>query len=325
MKSEILIDVGTVMADEPPQRMAAQLYVPKRLQDPPTVLFCVPGGGHNHRYFDLVIPGEAGAPDDITFSFARRMVEQGFIVVLFDPLATGASSRPEAGYDLHPDVLAEATARAVAELQQRLRDGTATPDLPALPDLVSIGVGHSLGALTILFQQDRTRSHRAIALLGFATRGSPENLPAEDSHLANNPSLARAELSALTRKRFPETPYPFIKTGGRGAQIYGGGAEKRVMAVMRQIPDNLLAASGMFAVIPGSTAPEAARVEVPVLIVVGDKDMTGPVDELAPPFARSPKVEVVELPDTGHSHFAFGSIDRLIDRFAAWARAQAGA
>lgn len=324
MKTEILIDVGTVMPDEAPQRMAAQLYLPEELHRPPVVLFCVPGGGHNHRYFDLVIPGDDGAPHDITFSFARRMAELGFIVVIFDPLATGASSRPVAGYELHPDVLAEATARAVGELQKRFHEGTVSPDLPALPEFTSIGVGHSLGALTILLQQDRTASHHAIALLGFATRGSPENLPAEDKHLANNPAAARAELSALTRKRFPETPYPFIKTGGRGAQIYGGGAEKRVMAVMRQIPDNLLAASGMFAVIPGSTAPEAARVEVPVLIVVGDKDMTGPVEELAPPFARSPKVEVVELPDTGHSHFAFGSIDRLIEQVAAWAKAQTG-
>lgn len=324
MKSELLIDVGIVMPDEAPQRMAAHLFLPGELQRPAVVLFCVPGGGHNHRYFDLVIPGEDGAPHDITFSFARRMAERGFVVVIFDPLATGASTRPEAGYDLHPDILAEATGRAIAELQKRFHAGTVSPDLPALPDFVSIGVGHSLGALTILLQQDRTGSHRAIALLGFATRGSPENLPAEDQHLAHNPERARAELSDLTRKRFPETPYPFIKTGGRGAQIYGGGAEKRVMAVMRQIPDNLLAASGMFAVIPGSAAPEAARVEVPVLIVVGDKDMTGPVDELAPPFARSPKVEVVELPDTGHSHFAFASIDQLIDQVATWARAQAG-
>jgi alpha-beta hydrolase superfamily lysophospholipase len=81
----------------------------------------------------------------------------------------------------------------------------------------------------------------------------------------------------------------------------------------------LLPTIATFVIIPGSAAPEAARVDVPLLLVAGDRDLCGPAHELAADFPRSPSVSVLELANTGHSHFAFPSVDELFPRMAAWA------
>ena len=58
-------------------------------------------------------------------------------------------------------------------------DGTVTPELPALPELVSVGVGHSMGAMLTVEQQATHRTHTALALLGFGNRGLPDLLDPE--------------------------------------------------------------------------------------------------------------------------------------------------
>jgi hypothetical protein len=79
-----------------------------------------------------------------------------------------------------------------------------------------------------------------------------------------------------------------------------------------------LASASVFVIIPGSSSPETASVDVPVLLAVGDRDICGAAHSLPASFARSPDVTVVELAETGHSHFAFASVDRLFPGIADW-------
>ena len=91
------------------------------------------------------------------------------------------------------------------------------------------------------------------------------------------------------------------------------------MNALRTVQDRLLATVSMFALVPGSSAPEAAQIDVPLLLVVGDRDMCGPPHQLAASFPGSPDVTLLCLPNTGHSHFVFASTSALFPRLALWA------
>ena len=112
-------------------------------------------------------------------------------------------------------------------------------------------------------------------------------------------------------------PYPPLGVDGRGREVYGGHADPDAIAAMRACRAPLLATAAVFSIIPGSSAPEAARVDVPLLLVAGDSDLCGPARELVADFPRRPAVSVHELDVTGLTHFAFPSLDELLPRIAA--------
>jgi pimeloyl-ACP methyl ester carboxylesterase len=307
------IDVGVLSVGG--AHLAVDVFIPTGdlLREPAIAFFCVPGGGLNRRYFDL--PVEA----DVSFSFAEQMARRGMITVAVDPLGVGGSSRPEAGFDIVPEVAVAALEPVLRHISAELRAGTLAPSrLPALPKLLCVGVGHSLGGMLIMMQQAQFHGFDAVVLLGFAPVGMPEVLSREARAMANDPRTLREHVVRLARA-FHGEPYPEVKPNGRGRDIYGGGADPRAMNALRTVQDRLLATVSMFALVPGSSAPEAAQIDVPLLLVVGDRDMCGPPHQLPASFPRSPDVTLLCLPDTGHSHFVFRSTSALFPRLALWA------
>jgi alpha-beta hydrolase superfamily lysophospholipase len=135
------IEVGEIIAGEGVLNLAVEIYSPAREQlgSAPIVFFCMPGGGLNSRYFNLEVEGST------RFSFAQQMAARGCITVAINHLGIGASSRPSDGFALTPEVMIAANLRAVTFIQQALQQGTLDKQLPPLPALRSIGVGHSMG------------------------------------------------------------------------------------------------------------------------------------------------------------------------------------
>ena len=314
IREEHLIPVGRVFDDEPDAALAVTVSAPEagRLSDPPLVYFSVPGGGLDRAYYDLRAGGGT------RFSFAVQMAERGCITIAIDPLGIGGSTRPRRGFELTADVHARAIARLHHTVCARLRAGSLIASLPPLRDLVSIGVGHSVGALLVLFQQTAERSYDALALLGFGTGGLVAALDEELRRYAGDPAGARANATRLAERWYAD-PYPVLDVEGRGREIYGGRADPEALQALRGCRAPLLATVAVFVIIPGSSAPEAACVDVPLLLAAGDSDLCGPARELAASFPRSPAVSVFELPNTGHSHFVFPSVDELFARMATWA------
>jgi pimeloyl-ACP methyl ester carboxylesterase len=313
IREERLIPVGRVL-DAPDAALAVTVTAPEaaRLADPPLVFFCTPGGGLDRGYYDL------RACVGTRFSFAVQMAERGFLTVAIDPLGVGGSTRPTRGFELTADVHASALGRLHETICAKLRTGNLLARLPPLPGLLSVGVGHSVGALLTLFQQDAAQSYDALALLGFGTGGLPSALDVELSAYSGDPAGTRADVVRLARRRYAD-PYPLLEVDGRAREIYGGRADPHALQAMRACRAPLLATIAVFVIIPGSSAPEAGRVDVPLLLAAGDSDLCGPAQKLAAGFPRSPAVTVLELAATGHSHFAFPSVDELFPRMAAWA------
>jgi pimeloyl-ACP methyl ester carboxylesterase len=305
---------GIVLPNEQALQIAVEIRLPPKTGSLPVALVCLPGGGMNRRFYDLQAEG------DDSFSFADHMAKQGFIVVMIDTLGIGESTRPVDGYALTAELLAEANANVTRQLLDDLRSGAI--DGQPRPGLASIGVGHSMGALLTVLQQSKYRQHAALVLLGFATRGLPEYLQPEARELAIDTLKVRAELVRLARDMFV-VPYPRITRGPRGGDkdLYGSGnVEGRGVDALKAAIEPILPVPAYMSMLPGNVAPEAAQIDVPVFLGVGDKDMVGSPHQIPAAFSASPDVTLHILKETGHSHFLFPSRTGLFERLGAWAR-----
>jgi hypothetical protein len=71
--------------------------------------------------------------------------------------------------------------------------------------------------------------------------------------------------------------------------------------------------------LPGNVAPEAASIDVPVFVGLGELDMAGPPQDAPKAFTGSAAVTFYLLPKAGHSHFLFEARRGLFDCLAEWA------
>lgn len=319
------VPAGVSLPGEPALEIAVEVFAPA--QPKPIALVCLPGGAMTRRYFDLRPPAEAGVDllpsesGDESFSFARQMAARGFVVVLVDHLGIGESSRPADSYALDAELVARANAAATDAVVRKLKNGSAINGIAAIPEVTSIGIGHSMGAMLIVLQQAMARQHRGIVVLGFSTRGLPEYLTPEARELARDPAAARREAPRLARAMFRDQ-YPRIGRSSDGSQLYAGlHAEPAGIQAIKPAREVLLPVPAYQSMFPGNVAPEAAQIDVPVFVGLGELDMAGPPLDAPKAFTNSPAVEFLLLPQAGHSHFIFPARTQLFDALARWAGA----
>jgi len=307
------LPVSVEMPGEERLHIAAEVFAPASLASPPLAMVCLPGGGMNRRYYDL-------QADDDSFSFARQMTARGFVVVVLEHLGVGDSSRPADSYALTAERITQANGEATAAVLQQLRDGSLLPQCGPLPDLRSIGVGHSMGAMFTITQQAAQAQHAAIAVLGFSTRGLPEYVSPKVIELAREPALIRAQVVDRARKMFV-VDYPEIKPSPAANSIFAGHqADPRGVEAIKAARAPLLPVPAFFSMVPNNVGPEAAEIKVPVFIGVGERDMVGPPHVVPAAFTGSQDVTLHIQAQAGHSHFLFASRHALFHRLAAWAR-----
>jgi pimeloyl-ACP methyl ester carboxylesterase len=287
------IDIGEMLEGHAAW-IGATLHTPATPQ-PVAALFCFPGGGMTQSYFNL-----EGA------SFAQAMVSCGFVVVTFDHYGTGDSAPARDAFTLTGAVLARADAQATLILAKRLRAGEALPGLPPMPDLVIIGVGHSMGGMIVTMQQSYAQPYAGLALLGFSTRGLPEVLNGEEKLVAAQKSRGAEDYVRLAQARFG-APLADIPVRGNGS------------AALLAASGPLLAVSAMQSMLPGNIADEAAAIDVPVFLAVGDRDITGRPGRIAAAFGNARAVELLVSPATGHHPFIAPSAPGLYSALSAWA------
>ena len=295
------VPAADVLPGETDLALAADLFLPDGAGAPAAALFCFPGGGLHRGYFDLAAEGR---------SFARALVARGFAVVTIDPLGWGESGRPRDGFALVPEAIAAANAHAVETLAGELE--------ARWPGLPRIGVGHSLGALLAIVQQAEHESFDALVLLGASTRGLRVVLSDEELAYADRPEAARAELVRLARKRSGGEAWFELPKAARAGAIFNGGADPAALAAMRAVGCEVASVPALFSMIPGSSAPWAERVRVPVFLGIGERDITGPPHEVPASFPASSDVTLYVQPGASHSHFAFPTCTALFERVATW-------
>ena len=319
------VDVG-VGPSRPGEAMAFDVFVPPEgsIVDRPVVLCCLPGGGVDRRYYDLRV-----AADD-TYSMGRHLSALGVVVVTADHLGVGESS-PAPADELTVEVLAAAAHHAMGTVVDGLRAGTFVEGIPALgADLLTVGVGHSMGAMLTVEQQATHRTHDALALLGFGNRGLPDLLHPDVVALAEDPDELRRRIPELWRKQAeeraaapPPPPEASPRRDGRRAGapfFHGENLPDDVVAAVKGISAPAPGVAALTSMIPGSVKREMASIDVPILLANGELDFTGPIHEIAAGFSSCRDHTLLELPAAGHSHHAFPARLQLWERLAAWTR-----
>ena len=317
VRATLSIDVARV-APAGVKHVVADVFTRRELSAstvaPPAVaICCLPGGGMSRRYFDLDVPAELG-----NYSMARHLAQAGFVVVTLDHPGIGDSDRPDDGYTLDPGTVADVNHVAFATVIARLRDGTASAEVAPVPDVVSIGLGHSMGALLTVHQQARHPSHSGLALLGFSGGGLRSQLNDAELAVADNPAAARAALVELTRARWGE-PLPRGSTA-TSPMLVRGDPPAAALEAIGASSTSLLALCGLTSMLPGASRAELDAIDVPVFLGVGELDITGPPHAIPAHFPASRDVTLFVLPDSGHNHNVDAGRVALWDRVARWAR-----
>ena len=308
------IDVSAV-APAGGKFVAVEVHLPAGgVPSAPLLWWCQPGGGMSRKYWDLDVPADLG-----NYSMAAHLAAAGHIAVTVDHLGVGESSRPDDGFTLNPQVLADVNAHATTAVMEGLRAGTLVDGIGAVPELRSIGVGHSTGASLTVHQQARHRSHAAIALLGFGGRGLPSHLSDEEKAYADDPERLRRDIVDLVRSKYDD-PLPMMPRGS-SEFLVAVPMEEPVHEALVAARTNMLALAGYSSMIPGNAGPEIAAIDVPVFVGLGDKDIGEPPHDVPSEFTSCHDVTLFVLEESGHNHNVSPNRERLWTRLISWAAA----
>ncbi|MDB5430145.1 MAG: hypothetical protein JWP35_1261 [Caulobacter sp.] len=280
-----------------PLRITARLFAPELPNG--SVIVCLNGGTYDWRYWHAEIPGHPG------YSMAEHLAALGHVVLLFDHLGIGDSSRPADAWRTTRQVAAAAAHAAATQAFAALEGGSLSPSLAPMTGFTRTGAGHSMGAMQTITQQAMFGSYDRIAVLGYTAIGV-------HLHVAGQVTAAHRELDpaapaywladrAMLRKSFhwDDVPEPVLAADD---------------ALLVEVPYVLSTQS----IQAGIVAEDAAKITCPVYICLGERDVSP--DPHAEPalYAASPDVTLHILPHSGHcQNFAF-TRQIMWDRIDRW-------
>ena len=278
------------------------------LPERPAVLVEMPGAGYSRRYFDL--------PDE-GYSEAAYHNRRGTIVVALDHLGVGESSIPP--FEVTTlDVVAAANNAAVTSILNSLRNGDLAPGVRPLDIACVIGAGQSMGGHVLAAMQAYHRTFDGVAMLGSSMVCT--SMPSRPGRAqvvvpqGTPPEEAAALFVEATDWRYAffweDVPESFVE-----ADFAGGHPVRETAPIWGSTTVPGLAAALVF---PGVVAGEAASIDVPVLVGMGERDVCQePVKEVAA-FTNATDIAAIVVPRMAHMHNFAGTRQRLWDRIDAF-------
>lgn len=280
-RHNIEFDVTDVAGLGRPTRISATLFLPDGAERADHFVLLVPGGGFTRRYFDLELEGYRD------YSAAMQLAGRGMIVVAVDNLGTGGSTIPEDGREVTLDRSAGAQAAVVRQLRARAAEGALHASLaPCEPHVTAIG--HSLGGCIVTLMQGDHGCCDAVGVLGYSCHYIMGAVDPETGE-------------RLRKREYTGNGYNCTTPSAHRERFY---SDKVPMAVIEAeeaarvpMPNGVAEA-----LIPGRTAPAAAKIVVPVLLAFGEHDVS-PEPYGEPAFySGSSDVTLLILADAGHAH-----------------------
>ena len=318
---DLAIDVTGAAAFGEPASIALTVTLPDpnpgRLADPPIVCFAKPGAGLGRRYFVEDLPGPARGAQ------AAWHAARGWVFVAVDHLGVGESSQHAPERTARYATLVAAADAAEREVLERLRSGTLAPGFPALADPVVVGIGQSMGACLTVVQQAHHRTYDGIATLGYSVLHTQPPTPpggqpcvlswrARDAPatVLNEAVVARDGRSGM--EHFEAAAWSFCADDvDRGVLRLGDNSVPWGSSTIPSLIGTVTT--------PASVASEAAAIDVPVLLAMGDRDVV--VDPAGEPraYRSSGSVDLFVCPTMGHLHNFASTRELLWHRIEAWA------
>ncbi len=322
-------DLDLDVTDAVPLGEPAHVSVTIVLPDPaavgpePVVCFAKPGAGLARPYFTEDLPGPARGAQ------AAWHARRGWVFVAVDHLGSGGSSHHDPKRTASYATVVGASAAAEQEVLDRLRSGTLAPGFPALTDPLVLGIGQSMGACLTVVQQAHHRSYDGIGVLGYSALNLrpptppgrppcvlPWRLRDAPSTVVNEPAIAGDTRTGLAH--FQDAAWSFFADDVDRSAVRLG--DPTAPWVSTRIPSLIATVTT-----PGSIASEAAAIDVPVLLAMGDRDVV--VDPAGEPraYLSCSSIDLFVCPAMGHLHNFAGTREllwRRIETWAAWASAQ---
>jgi alpha-beta hydrolase superfamily lysophospholipase len=310
----------------------------------PVVCFAKPGAGYSAGYFTHPLPGPG------TGAQASWHAARGWIFVAADLLGSGRSSQHHGRDACDYTALSAAGHAAEAEVLRRLAASTLSPGFPRVAEPVILGLGQSMGGCITLVQQARYRTYHGIAVLGYSAvhtirPAQPGTPPFVRPWVPRDVVPATASFRRLAAD-------PRIPNGGAVTEAEETGANARAVAAMRwyfhyddvgssvddisdfprrngNLPPWASAAvpspTAAWCVTPGAVAPEAAAITVPVLVGLGERDVSADPRGEARAYLSCPSLDLFICPRMGHMHNFAGTREllwRRVDTWGGWVSAQ---
>lgn len=315
---DIRIDVSKAAPGGGPASIAARVHLPRSA--PVAVLICWPGGSYGQSYWQFEAPGHTG------YNFADRLTGQGYLVIAADHLGVGRSTKPANGDLLTLDAMARAGVEFVVEVRRLLHAGQLTPQLPAVPGVSVVGVGHSMGGGLVSIQQAIGQCYDAIVSLGY-THGSKDsasgNQVSSDGVDSADQVATRAVAVAQAKLFFGETwddVYGTIDRPAHHGWLHGPEVPADLIAVDDTFDEAWPRESYVHALMPGATVGYAAMVTCPVFLGFGQYDVPSEPRDDVSFYTGSDDITLFVLPGSYHcSNFAPRRVE-LWDRIESWVR-----
>jgi len=290
--------------------LAASVFFPPAdtLPERSPVLVAMPGAGYGRDYFDLPEPGYSEA------AYHNRL---GTVVVALDHLGVGESSIPP--FELTTlEVVAGANHAAVTSILDHLREGTLAPGTGRISPACVVGAGQSMGGHILVGMQAYHRTFDGVAILGSSMVCTAMPTGPERQPVAVPEGASAEEAAALVTEQtdwryaffWEDVPEPLVE-----ADVAGGYPLRNTAPAWGSTTFPGLATAMVF---PGAVAPEAARIDVPVLIGMGERDVCRePIAELAA-FTSATDIALLVVPRMAHMHNFAGTRARMWDRIDAF-------
>ena len=315
---DLRIDVSEASGLEEALETAVTVYAPEpgHLADPPIVLFGFPGGGYGRGYYAIEHPGFSG------YNQAAYHVGRGSIFVACDHLGVGDSSQPDDPESLTFENIAAANHATGIEVMARLRAGDLVRSLGPLESAHAVGMGQSMGGCFLIVQQGNHATFDAIAVLGFsAIQTVLPTPPGYDAVVG--PQIERGErveeLDSTVSTDIFRYGFHLDDVPAELVDLDLDGYPVRPHMPMWGSATVPLCAVTMLS--PGVVAAEAARVTVPVLVGVGERDVVPDPQAEPGAYPAAKSVMVYVQPRAAHMHNFAGTRRLLWDELDAWARA----
>jgi hypothetical protein len=297
--------------------IAATVYLPPDdvLASTPGALVLMPGGGYGRRYFDLPVPG---------YSQAVHHVQRGTVVIAMDHLGAGESTILPMEVTTLATVAA-ANHAAVGAIVDRLRAGTLSAGVPPAGLACVVGAGQSLGGHALIGMQAGHRTFDGMAMLGsslVATTlpvrpGTAEILIAEGT----TPEEAAQIVLASTDWNWafhwdagpvadPARP-PHDLPSLIAADVADGLPVRRAAPAWGSLT---WPGFGSSAMLPGAVADEAAIIDVPVLLAMGERDVCRPLAQEIAALKSASDIGVLVVPQMAHMHNFAATRAQIWDR-----------
>ncbi|MFC9838398.1 alpha/beta hydrolase [Rhodococcus sp. NPDC127530] len=328
-------NVSAALGTDEKLETVATVCLPEDSSAVNTVCFAWPGGGYGRRYYTFDMPDDVGGHGQ-----AGWHVRRGWVFVAVDHLAAGESSQPQSPEKLTYEVLVAANQATVENISELLSSGTLTAGFGPVSDPCTIGVGQSLGGAVLVLHQGQRKAFDGVGVLGWSGKHSSVWMPPGSPHVPR-PYIPRGtnvgelshevHTSAMPEMALCADGFPLCTPGFH----YDDEPADIVAVDMIDFPARrgelpewasaTIPPCSMTMMSPGAVAPEAASIDVPVFLGLGERDACA--DPFGEPksYPASADVSVAVIPRMSHMHNFAHTRERLWTRLHSWAEGVAEA